>query len=182
MQPCAPGIVSPVCREDKIIYYSTSCFNSIFHPNYGPKCGTIPLKYRIVTREQAWYRTCKQIVQRLLCFSFTSMGKHGCSFSHVIKQSTPVQKAALPVLWGVKLMSWSIYWPHSTSRPEYRSSFHLEELLIIFSLTSRGCWHSRICYFGWQWVLPFKKSNFIFPQPSRQWLVIYQSMFLLSHH
>lgn len=46
----------------------------------------------------------------------TSIGKHGVSLLQVRVQSAPVLKAAVLGLWGVKVRSWSIHWPHSTSR------------------------------------------------------------------
>ncbi len=46
----------------------------------------------------------------------TCIGKHGVSLLQVRVQSAPVLKAAVLELWGVKVRSWSIHWPHSTSR------------------------------------------------------------------
>lgn len=44
------------------------------------------------------------------------MGKQGVSRLQVRVQSTPVLKAAVLELCGVRVRSWSIHWPHSTSR------------------------------------------------------------------
>ncbi len=46
----------------------------------------------------------------------TCIGKHGVSLLQVRVQSAPLLKAAVLELWGVKVRSWSIHWPHSTSR------------------------------------------------------------------
>lgn len=74
-----------------------------------------------------------------LCVAVTWIGKQGLEFPHMCRQLTPSKNAALLVLWGVKEMSWSIYWPQSTSIWEYASSSkrHSLEICIILLLTSR---------------------------------------------
>lgn len=74
-----------------------------------------------------------------LCAHVTWIGKQGLEFPHMCRQLSPSKKAALLVLWGVKEMSWSIYWPQSTSIWEYASSSkrHWLEICIILLLTSR---------------------------------------------
>lgn len=74
-----------------------------------------------------------------LCVDVTWIGKQGLEFPHMCRQLIPSKKAALLVLWGVKEMSWSIYWPQSTSIWEYTSSSkrHSLEICIMLLLTSR---------------------------------------------
>lgn len=133
MQPRAPDISSSVCREDSM--------HVLILWNF---------------KRTVWHSASRE---RSLPVWFTSMGKHGCIFSHVVTQSTPVRKAVLPELWGVNVMSWSMYWPHSTSSCEYTSSFPFEELLSIFLLTSRGCWQNGICF----------RRQRVRPQPCLLW-------------
>lgn len=60
----------------------------------------------------------------------TCMGKHGVSRLQVCVQSAPVLKAAVLGLWGVCTRSWSIHWPHSTSRWDREESREMLSLWV----------------------------------------------------
>lgn len=64
-----------------------------------------------ITRDRGTKQSEKQLMVKCTC-----MGKQGVSWLQVWVQSAPVLKAAVLGLWGVCTMSWSIHWPHSTSR------------------------------------------------------------------
>lgn len=69
------------------------------------------------------------------------MEKQGVSRLQVRVQSAPVLKAAVLGLWGVSTTSWSIHWPHSTSRWDRVESREMLSLWVNSTSwdTSRTC-------------------------------------------